>query len=371
MTDSMTLHDRMLAVYRGQVPDATPIGIYTRYLPRGTTERAVRNTGMGLIEYHPVISMLAPPWHMYSGYLSEVHGAELEVRYTWDHGVAVETRSYHTPVGTVSECIRKDPAYGSDWVSKFYIESPSDYTVMLYLVENTIFRRNESGIRVHMADLGGDGVVIGRMDRCPYQKLLIELAGPERFLIDLYTDPEPVLDLLEAMDRRMDEAFVMALESEVEVIWQPDNITSDLTPPDMFRKHCLPFYEKHGRECRQAGKPYHVHIDGRTRALKDLIASATFDGIESFSLPIIGGDLPLHEARAAWPGKTILPNFPSSLCLQEEAGIVAFLDTLFADTPSGAPFMLQVSEDIPPAEWQRVLPILTTYIAERDRGKSP
>ena len=236
---------------------------------------------------------------------------------------------------------------------------------MQYLVENTVIRANDGGLRSRMADLGSDGVVLGRVDRSPYQKLLIELAGPERFLLDLYTTPEPVLELMAAMDRRMDEAFDLAIASPAEVIWQPDNVTSDLTPPGQFKQYCLPFYEKHGRQCREAGKPYLVHMDGRTRALKNLIAAAAFDAVESFSLPIIGGDLPLAEARAAWPGKVILPNFPSSLCLQSEDQICAFLDDLMAQVPAGEPFMLQVSEDIPATEWQRVLPLLARYFAQR------
>jgi hypothetical protein len=106
-------------------------------------------------------------------------------------------------------------------------------------------------------------------------------------------------------------------------------------------------------------------MDGRTRALKSLIAQSPISGIESFSLPVIGGDLPLVEARAAWPGKLVLPNFPSSLCLEGEEQIRAFLDGLMADTPASVPFMLQISEDIPSAEWQRVLPIVADYFAER------
>jgi len=44
--------------------------------------------------------------------------------------------------------------------------------------------------------------VLGRLDRCPFQKLLIELAGPERFLLDLSDAPELVNGLIEAMDAR-------------------------------------------------------------------------------------------------------------------------------------------------------------------------
>jgi hypothetical protein len=358
-----SLHDRMLAVYRHELPDRAPLSIYSRYLPRGACERLVRNLGLGIIDYYPAVTMLAPPWHMLPGYLTDVKGAELEISYTWEQGELRERRTYHTPVGRVWQETRKDPTYGSDWISRFYIQSVDDYRVMQYLVENTVLLSNEAALQARITDLGDDGVVLGRMDRCPYQKLLIELAGPERFLLDLHESPAPVLELMAAMECRMDEAFRMALGSSAEVIWQPDNITADMIPPQKFRNFCQPFYGKHGRECREAAKPYLVHIDGRTRALKELIARSPIDGVESFSLPMMGGDMSYSEAHAAWPDKLILPNFPSSLCLETDDAIRHFLDALLGEIPAGEPFMLQISEDFPPDQWQRVLPVLVEYLA--------
>jgi hypothetical protein len=138
----MTLHERMMAVYRHQTPDRFPVGIYTPIF-RGCDERRIRNMGMGIIEYHPVVTFLAPPWHTYAGYISEVKGVDLQIRHTWEAGEFIEIRTYETPVGTIWQKTRKDPQYGSDWISKYYIEKPEDYGVMQYIVENTVFRRND------------------------------------------------------------------------------------------------------------------------------------------------------------------------------------------------------------------------------------
>ena len=354
----MTVHDRMLAVYRHEIPDQIPVSIYKRYLPYSYTERIVRNMGMGVSDYYPPVSLLAPPWHTHSGYISEVKGVDLQVRFSWENGKTVEIRTYETPVGTVSQRTTKDPHYGSDWISKYYIETPEDYKIMQYIVEHTVFRKQGKELQTKMEELGTDGVVLARLDRSPYQKLLMELAGPERFLVDLYTDPGPVIELIETMNRRMDEAFEMALETPVEVVWQPDNISVDMTPPDAFKRYCLPFYEKRGQRLQEAGIPYVIHMDGRLKALKSLIAQSTFDVVESFSLPLLGNDLPLTDAWAAWPDKVVLPNFPSPICLESDEEIEAFVSGLLAEVGSDRPFMLQVSEDIPTSEWQRVLPVL-------------
>jgi len=199
----MTIRERMMAVYRRRAPDHIPISIYARYLPRGSVEREVRAMGLGILDYHPLTTLLAPPWHTHAGFLSEVRGAQFTIQFSWENGQRYETRTYHTPLGKLTQRIRQDPVYESDWTEKFYIASLDDYRVMKYLVENTQFRSNEDAFLAKQKDMGEDGIILGRVDRCPFQKLMIELAGPERLLLDLATDPGPVLELLEAMDRKM------------------------------------------------------------------------------------------------------------------------------------------------------------------------
>jgi hypothetical protein len=342
----MTIRERMMAVYRNEAPDRVTVCIYARYLPRGSTERTVRDWGLGLVDWVPLTTLLAPPWHLHAGFVSEVQGAEFDIRFTC------------TPVGTVTERIRQDPTYGSDWIEKFYLSSPEDYKIMKYIVEHTVLRRNEQALLAKQKDMGEDGVVLGRVDRCPFQKLLIELAGPERFLVDLYTDPDPALELLAAMDKKMDEVFEAVCESGAEVIWQPDNVSCDMTPPKCFKEYCLPYYQKQARKVHDAGKVYVVHMDGRLRAIKEMIGLAPIDVIESFSFPEIGGDLSISDGACAWPGKVILPNFPASLANESESTIVAFVDKLLAEVGPQRPLMLQISEDIPPGSWRHALPIL-------------
>jgi uroporphyrinogen-III decarboxylase len=361
----MSMRERMLAAYRNQVPDRVPVCIYTRYLPRGATERQIRNLGLGIVEYHPVVSLLAPPWHILPGYLSEVQGADFDLRYRWEHGKRIERRIYTTPVGTVYQDVSQDPAgAGSEHIHKRYLTTREDYRTMQYIVEHTVFRRNEETIRAKIADLGDDGVLLGRMDRSPHQKILIELAGTEEFLLGLYTDPEPALALMAAMTAKMDEMFSLTLDSAVDVIWQPDNVTSDLTPPKSFAQYVLPFYQKHAAAVHAAGKAYIVHLDGRIRALQEALNQVDFDAIESLSFPEIGGDYTLSEARAAFPGKAILPNFPSNRCQESDDAIAAYVHALLDEAGTGTPFMLQISEDLPPEQWRRVLPIIAQAVNE-------
>ena len=66
----MTVRERMMACYRHESVDGPVCAIYSRYLNRGAAERQVRNAGMGIIDYVPPVTMMAPPWHMLDGFLS-------------------------------------------------------------------------------------------------------------------------------------------------------------------------------------------------------------------------------------------------------------------------------------------------------------
>lgn len=361
----MSVRERMLAVYHGQSVDRPALGIYQRYLPRGAKEVEARQEGMGLICYHPSVTMMAPPWHFYEGFLSEVKNTELKVEYVWKNGVRWERRSYHTPVGTLyQESCLDAGGVGSEHISKHYIADIEDYKIMSYLVENTIFVSNKNYLAHSMEDLGDAGVMLARLDRSPYQKCLIELAGPEQFLVDLLSEPEEVEPLLELMNDKMMESLELSLDTPADVFWLPDNVTSDMTPPNYFEKYCLPIYQKQTELASQTGKPFFVHIDGKFRHLVELLKKTGVTGIESISIPDMGGDLELKEARELLQEMIMIPNFPSNLAFRDEAEIAAYLKKLKEEN-EGYPLMLQVSEDIPQHSWQRILPIMCSEFGKK------
>ena len=359
------IRERMLDAYRGRPSEVTPLGIYSRYLPRGGREREFRDRGLGIIDYIPPTTLLAPPWHLYDEFLSPVAGADLTIKKYWNGDTWVERRTYETPVGTVwQESVKDDGGVGSEHISQHYIKSQEDYRTMLYLVQHTVFLDNTSRIQKRQRELGQDGVVLARLDRSPYQKCLIELVGPERFLVDLHIDPEPVLELMKAMSSRMDEAFQRALESPLEILWQPDNVTSHMTPPDAFEEHLLPLYRRRVESAESAGKRYLVHMDGKLSPLATLIAASGIHAVESFTLPDMGGDLSLAQARSLFPRTVPHPSVPSNWFVLSDGELADRARTL-GEELRGSASMLQVSEDIPPAELDRILEFVIREVVER------
>jgi len=353
----MTLRERMMSVYRNKMPDKPAVGIYMRYLSRGEMERKARNGGLGIIAYVPLTSQIGPPWHMLEGFLSEVKGAELGSQYFYKNGTRYERRTYRTPRGEVSAEIGKSIGEGSEHIAKHYIQQAEDYRTIDYIVQNTILTPNKELFRRTAHELGDDGVVMGRMDRTPYQKLLIELAGPERLLMDLFDDEEAVESLLDSMGRRYHEQIDMAMDSEADIIWIPDNVTVDMTPPENYEKYLMPHYQYCVKCAKETGKLVVAHYDGKIRPISRFINEIGFDAVESVSDPIMSGDMTFAEAVKAFPGKVILPNFPSNLSNAPEQEIRGFIEGLKEQARS-VPLMLQISEDLAENCYERVIPII-------------
>ena len=357
----MSMRDRMLAVYRKKNEGEIPWAAYGGFLlPAGRLERHVRNEGCGWIQWAPVCSWQPPGMSHMNGWMmeSELKNAELSVKIGWSGKEKYILRTYDTPVGSVFEELREDPGYHSLWVKKFFIKSKKDYEVVKYIVEHTVFRDNYAGFLESQTNLGDDGVELAVIDRSPFQKMLIELCGTERLSFDLADYPHVVDDLYYTIEMKQDEAFRIIADSPAEIIWMVDNLTGDITGPRLFEKYCVPFYNRQAKLLHERNKVLAVHFDGKLRSIKDQIRKTDIDVIESFTLPEMGGDLPIEEASEVWSDKSIIANIPAFLCYEKPEAIRTYLHGLLERISPRKNFMLELSENIPLKYLDNVLPVI-------------
>jgi hypothetical protein len=364
----MTLREQLLAFYRRQNTGKIPWAAYGGFLlPTGWNERQLRNAGCGWIQWAPVCSWLPPGMSHMNGWMfeSEAKNVEMSVRFCWKDGHRAIHRVYETPVGSVWEELREEPGYHSLWVKKFFIETPGDYEVMKYIVEHTVFRPSYEAFLEAQANLGEDGVELAVVDRSPFQKMLLELCGTERLTFDLLENREMVEDLMQTMDRKQDEAFALVARSPADAVWIVDNITGDITTPDVFRRYCAPFYKKQMDLLHRNGKVAAVHFDGRLKSIQDLIAATDIDCIESFTLPEMGGNVPIEAANSVWKDKSVAANIPACLCQRSAGEVREFLEGLLARVAPRKNFMLELSENFPPDKLRTVLPIVADVMSRQ------
>jgi len=340
----MTARETILSFFKGKLQNHIPFSTYPSFVPRGEKGRELRNRGLILIDYR-------------SASLSQYHNVEVEIKGAQGQLSAREklepydriwTRTYHTPMGDVSEKIRREAIYGtSEWVVEHLIKEPSDYRILQYILEKRTYEENCEAIKNAQSDLGEDGIVYAMVDRSPLQQLMIEWVGIERFCLDYHDCLDPIEKLLSVAQEKQNLVYDIATHSPAEVVWSPDNLMGDVVGPALYKKYLLPFYNRQAELIHKAGKLYAVHMDGRLASLADLIKRTNIDIVDSLSLPEAGGDLPLKKALEMWKEKSILANIPAFLGHKSLNEVRGYMRGLRKDVLSFNNFAIQFSEDLP------------------------
>ena len=350
----MTPRERILSALHKNKTDKIPWAAYPLLIPRGHVERKVRNKGCGILAY-------MPPWKMS---MPDVTVAEKKV---WDkraRATLIE-RTYVTPVGEVNEKaqIRVDLSPNkSQWIREYMIKDVSDYSVVKFMIENTSFSADYDSFLEAEKELGEDGIVPASAPPSPMQKMLKELMGVETFSIHAFEHRAEFKELAHLIAEKDDEVYRIIADSPAKLVMGGENVSGDVVSPRLFKEYSLPFYNRQGKLFHEKGKKYSIHMDGRHNCIKNLTKEADIDIVESFTFPEGGGDLPFEEAQNLWKGKAIWANFPASLCHESEEKIKAFLHRLTEKVGVEDGFLLELSEDLPPVLWQRVMLIIADVL---------
>jgi len=339
----MNAKERILKVLRNLSPDRVPWTIYPELLPRGSMERKVREMGCALAIKETI-------------YIEEKQHTKIEEEESMENRRKVVKKTYNTPVGSVYEKKVAETEYQESlaWIKEYMIKSPSDYPVVKFIIQNTIYHPNYDRLLRIKEFLGNDGIIIGWVDYPPLQKLLIHIMGIERFYLDLYDRPAEVEDLLKTIENKQNEMYQIAAEAPVQIIRCASNVTSEVTPPHLFEKYLLPFYNKQASLLHKKKKLYGAHMDGKLKSLANLIAKTNIDIVEGFTPPPIG-DLSLSEARNLWGNKIIWANFPTSLLWEGKEKIMYYLKKMLREVAPGNNFIFGITEDIPYKIWKESL----------------
>ena len=332
-------------------PDRIPLTVYDWMLPRGTTERVLRESGIGLIVRLP-------------GHRARHREVEIVSREYHENGRKLIRRTIQTPVGEVWQVLEPDPAYEtSNWIHEHFIKGPDDYRTMEYYYRDMIFRDNVDAIREAQRRVGGDGIVFLRIAKSPVQEMLYQMMGLERFALD-YQERRDLFDSLHAtMAKRYEELYDFAAESPAEILQLGDNIYSDVVGRERFRHYLVPEYRKVRERIAGTGKRLAVHMDGNLKSLQADIAEAPFDIVEAITPPPMG-DVSIRDARASWPDKALWINFTSPMHIEPPDVIEAHARELVAEAGTKKGFAISVTEDAPVEALEKSLAVIARVLNE-------
>jgi hypothetical protein len=347
----VTIKERILTAMTWGQPDQVPLTVYDWMLPRGTTERRLREMGIGLI--------VRLPGHRVTHRQVEIVSHEYQ-----ENGRKLIRRTIKTPVGEAHQILEPDPAYEtSNWIHEHFIKGPDDYRVLEHYYRDMVFQDNVAAILEAQRRVGTDGLVLLRIAKSPVQEMLYQLMGLEQFAAD-YQERRDLFDSLHAtMVTRYEELYEFAAASPVEILQLGDNIYSDVVGRERYQKYLMPEYAKITSRLKGTGKLLAVHMDGNLKSLAADIAAAQFDIVEAMTPPPMG-DLSIREARHSWPTKALWLNFTSSMHIEPPDVIAAHTRELLAEAGTTRGFGISVTEDAPVEALERSLGAIAQVLKE-------
>ena len=323
---------------RGRRADRVPFTIYESKIPQCAAEREMRNRGLCIVDRRvPVYNIHQPNVKM------------TETHYREDGKNLVRTH-YETPVGTVTTLM--EPAGFTTWVHERMFKTPDDYKVLRFLVADQCFEPCYEEMTRAQRDAGEDIIFRTAFGSEPLQALISgTYMGMETFCMEWMDRRDEILALYEAIVEKRRAVYPLVAASPCLHANYGGNVVPEITGLDSFRRYYVPHYNEAAEIMHKHGKLIGSHLDANCGLLREAIAQTDLDYIEAFT-PAPDTDMTLAEARAAWPGKVLWLNFPSSVHLRPDAEVeqaaVALLDEL--GDPGGV--IMGITEDIPETRWR-------------------
>jgi len=265
------------------------------------------------------------------------------------------TTEYHTPVGSVrtvtrfSEELDRQGLPGR--IIEYPLKEPRDYRVWEWIVENTYWVPNYEAYEAYDKEIGGDGLPMVQVGDVPFHEFLENLAGYEHGFFHLQDYPREVKHLLGLMTEVQKERLWPVLgDSPARLLLHGLHLSSQFTPPPLFRRYVLPYYEELMPFLHERGKAVAMHADNDTSLILDLIEQAGWDMVECFvTAPMV--PVTLEQAREVWGDRVIIWGGIPSLLLSPsvpEEEFRAYVRQMFRVIAPGDAFILGVADNVMP-----------------------
>ncbi len=300
----MNYRERILSTIRGQPVDHIP------WAPRWELWfNAAQRDGRLPEKYRG--------WHIYDVTRDLGIGIKSHFRDAWRqvlHDVEVreiqkghETLvEYVTPVGTASMVWKRTAELEAQAVrglrTKYLISGPQDYGPVLFMLEHTEIIPQHEKLQAELDLIGNDGCALVHTGHCPASSAMIEYVGHEQFYYELHDHPDLLQQLLDALERVRDQTVSVVAESAAAIASLDGNYDMAITPPPIYRRFFLPYFEKAVSRLHAEGKIVSTHVDGDNRQLLELILESGFDVGEAFTSPPMT-HLTVREAQEIWGQK--------------------------------------------------------------------
>ncbi|MCX8161865.1 MAG: uroporphyrinogen decarboxylase family protein [Candidatus Bathyarchaeota archaeon] len=283
-----------------------------------------RYKGMSLID---VCLDWGASWRYYSGYFTD---SFVKVSYTG--GVDVERvvdgraiiTEFKTPKGVLRQISLKDEYGLTSRIVEYPVKNLEDLKPLEYILENIEVRFDSETYSRVEGHLKGHGIVSYFFPRSPYQRLILEYMGFERTIRFLSRYKREVEDFMKTIESSNSIFYDAIASTPIKVLNLGENIDVRMTPPRIFERYCLPYYQERADYLHRRGKYVHIHVDGYAKPLLPLLRESRLDGVEALTVKPVG-DMTLEDvAKGLGDEMIILDGIPYIYFIPEAVNLEKF-----------------------------------------------
>ena len=349
----MNSRERQLAILNHQPPDRIP------WVPRigpwynsqiANDSLPAKWKGLSLREVERDLGCGTPGR---AGRIARIRYESVEVVHVEKDGKRIT--EYHTPVGMVRQVARHSETLAGHGlglrVEEHLLKGPDDYRVWEWVVENTYWDPIYDEFSAYDADIGGEGLPMVHVDDVPFHWFLLHGAGYNNGFYQL-TDHEREVEHLLAVITEVERAryWPVMAASPARLLKHGVHHSSAFTPPPLYKKYVLPYYQELIPQLHDNGKSVAMHADNDVSLIAELIEQAGFDMAECFvTAPMV--PFTLEQARETWGTRVIIFGGLPSLLFSSTVSEQDFRDyvyELFDIIAPGDAYILGVADNVMP-----------------------
>jgi hypothetical protein len=323
-------------VLRQEVPDKTPLTMYQGMVPQCVVERQLRNNGLCIVRGCGVVKTTRP------NVTTETR------RYTENDQERVRTL-IRTPVGELTAL--DQPAVFTSWRLERLFKRPEDYKTLLFMINDQQHAPDYEPFAKAERTLGEDFILRAGIGATPLHEIMIHWMGHEAFAIEWAERRDEVLKLYDAMVEQQRRIYHLVAQSPALHANYGGNEVPEVMGKERFEEYVVPLYNEAAEVFHKHGKLVGAHLDGNNRLWATAVAESGLDYVEAFT-PAPDTDMSVADALAAWPGKVLWINFPSSLHLASIEKIEETTRQILSEAAPGNRLLIGITEDIPEDRWQ-------------------
>jgi uroporphyrinogen decarboxylase len=180
--------------------------------------------------------------------------------------------------------------------------------------------------------------------------LVWELMGFEAFCFGLTECPDLIDAMFERIGREQMDVFTRLIQRpEVGAAWMPDDLAYTeglMVAPSYLRRWVFPWFKRMGAICRELGKPFIFHSDGRLHEVMDDIIDCGFTALH----PIEPKAMDIRDLKRRYGGRLCLIgnlDLGYTLTRGTPAEVVAETLGLMRDVGPGGGYCVGSSNSVP------------------------